>query len=87
MLNRTPPGMRLAPMLIHRAPLPRRDGGIVLSDAEAALLVSMIAETIAWFTLGLMKACVLKGEQWRCLQCMSCIERTASAVAPSHRGS
>jgi hypothetical protein len=35
-----------APMLATMVPLLRRDGDIVLSDAEAALLVSMSAATI-----------------------------------------
>jgi len=46
MLTRTPAGKRLAPMLTTIVPLLRRDGDIVLSDPEAALLVSMSAATI-----------------------------------------
>jgi hypothetical protein len=46
MLTRTPAGKRLAPMLATIVPLLRRDGEITLSDAEAALLVSMSAATI-----------------------------------------
>jgi len=42
-LTRTPAGKRLAPMLVTIVPLLRRDGDIVLSDTEAALLVSMSA--------------------------------------------
>jgi hypothetical protein len=45
-LTRAPAGKRLAPMLATMVPLFRRDGDIVLSDAEAALLVSMSAATI-----------------------------------------
>jgi transposase InsO family protein len=45
-LTRTPAGKRLAPMLATVVPLLRRDGDIVLSDAEAALLVSMSAASI-----------------------------------------
>jgi len=45
-LTRTPAGKRLAPMLVTIVPLLRRDGDIVLSDTEAALLVSMSAATI-----------------------------------------
>ncbi len=45
-LTRAPAGKRLAPMLSEVVPLYRRDGDIVLSDAEAALLVSMSAATI-----------------------------------------
>jgi transposase InsO family protein len=45
-LTRAPAGKRLAPMLATMVPLLRRDGDIVLSDAEAALLVSMSAATI-----------------------------------------
>jgi hypothetical protein len=46
MLTRTPAGKRLAPMLATIVPLLRRDGEIILSDEEAALLVSMSAATI-----------------------------------------
>ena len=46
MLLRTPAGKRLAPMLAHVVPLLRRDGDLVLSDHEAALLCSMSAATI-----------------------------------------
>jgi hypothetical protein len=46
MLTRTPAGKRLAPMLATIVPLLRRDGEITLSDAEAALLVSMSAASI-----------------------------------------
>ena len=45
-LTRSPAGKRLAPMLPALVPLLRRDGELVLSDAEAALLVSMSAATI-----------------------------------------
>jgi hypothetical protein len=45
-LTRAPAGKRLAPMLATVVPLLRRDGDIVLSDAEAALLISMSAATI-----------------------------------------
>jgi transposase InsO family protein len=46
MLTRTPAGKRLAPMLATLVPLLRRDGEIVMTDAEAALLVSMSAASI-----------------------------------------
>jgi hypothetical protein len=46
MLTRAPAGKRLAPMLATVVPLLRRDGDIVLSDAEAALLVSMSPASI-----------------------------------------
>jgi Integrase core domain len=46
MLTRTPAGKRLAPMLATIVPLLRRDGDIVMTDAEAALLVSMSAASI-----------------------------------------
>jgi hypothetical protein len=46
MLLRTPAGKRLAPMLGDVVPLLRRDGDLVLSDHEAALLCSMSAATI-----------------------------------------
>jgi transposase InsO family protein len=46
MLTRTPAGKRLAPMLATIVPLLRRDGDIVMSDADAALLVSMSAASI-----------------------------------------
>ncbi len=46
MLTRAPAGKRLAPMLATVVPLLRRDGDIVLSDDEAALLVSMSAASI-----------------------------------------
>jgi hypothetical protein len=46
MLTRTPAGKRLAPMLATVVPLLRRDGEIVLSDGEAALLVSMSPASI-----------------------------------------
>ena len=45
-LTRTPAGKRLAPMLATVVPLLRRDGEIVLNDAEAALLVSMSPASI-----------------------------------------
>ena len=45
MLTRAPAGKRLAPML-GAVPLLRRDGDIVLSDDEAALLVSMSPASI-----------------------------------------
>ena len=45
-LTRAPSGKRLAPMLATVVPLLRRDGDIVLSDDDAALLVSMSAATI-----------------------------------------
>jgi hypothetical protein len=45
-LTRTPAGKRLAPMLVTVVPLLRRDGDIVLTDDEAALLVSMSPATI-----------------------------------------
>ena len=45
-LTRAPAGKRLAPMLATVVPLLRRDGDIVLSDAEAALLISMSPATI-----------------------------------------
>ena len=45
-LTRAPSGKRLAPMLATVVPLLRRDADIVLSDDEAALLVSMSAATI-----------------------------------------
>ena len=45
-LTRCPAGKRLAPMLATVVPLLRRDGDVELSDAEAALLVSMSAATI-----------------------------------------
>jgi transposase InsO family protein len=46
MLTRTPAGKRLAPMLATVVPLLRRDGDLVMTDAEAALLVSMSAASI-----------------------------------------
>jgi hypothetical protein len=46
MLTRTPAGKRLAPMLSTLVPLLRRDGEITMTDAEAALLVSMSAASI-----------------------------------------
>jgi hypothetical protein len=46
MLTRAPAGKRLAPMLEVVVPLLRRDGDIVLSDDEAALLVSMSPASI-----------------------------------------
>lgn len=46
MLMRAPAGKRLAPMLATVVPLLRRDGEIVLSDAEAALLISISAASI-----------------------------------------
>jgi hypothetical protein len=46
MLTRTPAGKRLAPMLGDLVPMLRRDGEIVLSDQQAALLCSMSAATI-----------------------------------------
>jgi hypothetical protein len=46
MLTRAPAGKRLAPMLATMVPLLRRDGEIVLSDDEAALLISMSAASI-----------------------------------------
>jgi transposase InsO family protein len=46
MLTRTPAGKRLAPMLATIVPLLRRDGEITMTDAEAALLVSMSAASI-----------------------------------------
>jgi hypothetical protein len=46
MLTRTPAGKRLAPMLATIVPLLRRDGDITMTDAEAALLVSMSAASI-----------------------------------------
>jgi hypothetical protein len=46
MLCRCPAGKRLAPMLATIVPLFVRDGDIMLSDAEAALLVSMSAASI-----------------------------------------
>ena len=46
MLTRAPAGKRLAPMLATVVPLLRRDGDIVMSDDEAALLVSMSAASI-----------------------------------------
>jgi len=45
-LSRAPAGKRLAPMLCVIVPLLRRDGDIVMSDEEAALLVQMSAATI-----------------------------------------
>ena len=45
-LTRAPSGKCLAPMLATVVPLLRRDADIVLSDDEAALLVSMSAATI-----------------------------------------
>jgi hypothetical protein len=45
-LTRSPAGKRLAPMLATMVPLFRRDGDIVLSDTEAALLIGMSAATI-----------------------------------------
>jgi hypothetical protein len=45
-LTRTPAGKRLAPMLSTLVPLLRRDGEIIMTDAEAALLVSMSAASI-----------------------------------------
>jgi len=45
-LTRAPAGKRLAPMLATVVPLLRRDGDLVLSDDEAALLVAMSAATI-----------------------------------------
>jgi hypothetical protein len=45
-LTRTPAGKRLSPMLATVVPLLRRDGEIELSDAEAALLMSMSAASI-----------------------------------------
>jgi hypothetical protein len=46
MLTRAPAGKRLAPMLEVVVPLLRRDGDIVLTDNEAALLVSMSPASI-----------------------------------------
>jgi hypothetical protein len=46
MLCRCPAGKRLAPMLATIVPLFVRDGDIMLSEAEAALLVSMSAASI-----------------------------------------
>jgi hypothetical protein len=46
MLTRAPAGKRLAPMLEVVVPLLRRDGDIVLTDDEAALLVSMSPASI-----------------------------------------
>ena len=46
MLTRMPAGKRLAPMLATVVPLLRRDGDVVLSDDEAALLVSMSPASI-----------------------------------------
>jgi hypothetical protein len=46
MLTRTPAGKRLAPMLATLVPLLRRDGDIVMTDADAAVLVSMSAASI-----------------------------------------
>jgi hypothetical protein len=46
MLTRTPAGKRLAPMLATIVPLLRRDGEITMTDAEAALLVSMSAASV-----------------------------------------
>ena len=43
---RAPAGKRLAPMLPVLVPILRRDGGLDLTDAEAALLVEMSAATI-----------------------------------------
>jgi hypothetical protein len=45
-LSRAPAGKRLAPMLCVIVPLLRRDGDIVMSNEEAALLVQMSAATI-----------------------------------------
>jgi len=45
-LSRAPSGKRLAPMLVILVPLLRRDGDLVLSDADAALLTQMSAATI-----------------------------------------
>jgi hypothetical protein len=45
-LTRTPAGKRLSPMLATVVPLLRRDGDIVLSDDEAALLITMSAASI-----------------------------------------
>lgn len=42
---RAPACKRLAPMLGTLVPILRRDGELALSDAEAALLVKMSAET------------------------------------------
>jgi len=46
MLTRAPAGKRLAPMLEVVVPLLRRDGDLVLSDDETALLVSMSPASI-----------------------------------------
>ncbi|MHB8438678.1 MAG: DDE-type integrase/transposase/recombinase [Acidimicrobiales bacterium] len=46
MLTRAPAGKRLAPMLATVVPLLRRDGDIVMTDDEAALLVSMSPASI-----------------------------------------
>src|SRR5688572_10001402 len=46
MLSRTPAGKRLAPMLSALVPLLQRDGDIVLTETEAALLMQMSAATI-----------------------------------------
>lgn len=43
---RCPAGKRLAPMLAHLVPMLRRDGELVLSDAEAELLIAMSPATI-----------------------------------------
>jgi len=43
---RAPAGKRMAPMLAVLVPIPRRDGELDLTDAEAALLVRMSAATI-----------------------------------------
>ena len=43
---RCPAGKRLAPMLAHLVPMLRRDGELVLTDDEAALLVGMSPATI-----------------------------------------
>ncbi len=45
-LTRAPAGKRLAPMLATLVPLLRRDGELVISERDAALLVSMSAATI-----------------------------------------
>ena len=45
-LCRCPAGKRLAPMLATVVPLFRRDGDLEMSDADAALLISMSAATI-----------------------------------------
>jgi hypothetical protein len=58
---RAPAGKRLAPMLPVLVPMLRRDGELVLSDEEAALLMRMSAATIDRKLAGEREKLVLRG--------------------------